>query len=1066
MPKPLLWTIGFLLALCSVSGQTIESEIVRNLELAKTAMAESNPDSMAIYMKKARAASLQKEDLTDYISTSLAIAQALFRTPNAESGLRLLQQVQMDIRQTTQAGTPEEMEICYQVARGFYFLGRYDSCRIQASENLAHFRTPSSTETALDRANHYNLIGASYNASGQPAKALEAFHMVLELRLAALGKLDNRVASIYYNLGNAYTNLRLYNKALEAYTNGIDISEQLLGSDDPSLGRMFLNMGALYDDMGAYDNAIKTYYRALALYEKEPETFADQIADLYKNLAIAFKNKGAFEQSGAYQQRALQRYEQLPGNQSANIADVYTNIALLAGIKKKLAEAVQWHERALQLYEQNLPPADPRRIAAHNNLGIAYAESGDFEGALAQLFGIVPLLNAHDELQPQLANLQTDIADVYFKLGDLAQAKAHNLKALAIQEKVFPAKSYRLAITCNSLAEIALLTQLPDTALHYIQRALAANHVHYTAEETQGIPSPGGYLRYEPFVKSLMLKAALLSRNNEQDNSMLLQIHLLYRAADSVLTAVQNELLSSEDKLRLSEQIYNLSQRAIENSLLLSDATSDPRYLEDAFRYAEKNKNTVLAQSITANHAKQFAGIPDRLTALEHQLQANIRYYKLRFTEQPDSSAAARYQEELFNAEIAYQELIPQLETAYPLYYQLKYDQTVPRVSALQFALPDQTAMMSYFAGDSALYSFVITKDEFSVHRASIDDDFYQQQVGLRKSINWQLDEDYVALAYTLYQKLFPIALNPRIKSLIIVPDGTLSKLPFETLLTRKINPRRGFQASKLPYLIQDYDICYALSGALYYQQRVATANPQIAGEGLMAYAPVFSEQQNVVSFDNGVFNPLRNAKAGGVGRAITLNGAYVTALPATAEEVQSIARVFRQNGEPVVTYLFREANENKLKQSNTQRSRYIHIATHGFINEEQPDLSGLLMFPDSVGQEDHILYSGEVYGLNLSADLVVLSACETGLGKVANGEGLLGLSRAFRYAGAENLIVSLWKVQDRATADLMVRFYTEHLTKQTNRFATPLRQAKLDMIRSETFSHPYFWSAFVLIGE
>ncbi|MBK7873607.1 MAG: CHAT domain-containing protein [Saprospiraceae bacterium] len=557
-----------------------------------------------------------------------------------------------------------------------------------------------------------------------------------------------------------------------------------------------------------------------------------------------------------------------------------------------------------------------------------------------------------------------------------------------------------------------------------------------------------------------MHKAQLMRMGGDQ--TALLRAKLLYEVADSALTLVRNELLSSEDKIRLSEKFYKLSQAAIENCIHLAEVSGSQQYLEEAFAFSEKSKSNVLAQSLAANQAKQFAGIPDSLIALEDQLKSDINFFNLKLAEQPDSIEKILYQNELFTAQQAYRNLITQLENKYPFYYQLKYDQTVPRVRAIQFALPENTALVSYFTGDSVLYSFVISKKDFAVYRSAIGNNFYEDQVGFRKSITNKLDDDYIMLANNLYQKLFPFNIDKNIQSLIIIPDGTLSKLPFEALLSKKVNPRNEINFSQLPYLVNNYEMSYALSARLYYQEQSVTTTQQ-QSEGLLAYAPVFGELQSTESFINDIRNPLDNQ---GINRNITFDGKFITPLPATANEIQAIAAVFKQKGQKATTLLYQNANEKRLKQLDISQSRYLHIATHGFINEEQPDLSGLLFFPDTTAAEDHILYSGEVYNLNLNARLVVLSACETGLGKVTSGEGLLGLSRAFFYAGAENLVVSLWNVQDQATSDLMVAFYQEHLNNDSNNFGNPLQQAKLNMIRTDRFSHPYYWSAFVLIGQ
>jgi CHAT domain-containing protein len=163
--------------------------------------------------------------------------------------------------------------------------------------------------------------------------------------------------------------------------------------------------------------------------------------------------------------------------------------------------------------------------------------------------------------------------------------------------------------------------------------------------------------------------------------------------------------------------------------------------------------------------------------------------------------------------------------------------------------------------------------------------------------------------------------------------------------------------------------------------------------------------------------------------------------------------------------YLEHEAKEANLKSTALRDYRYVHFATHGLFNEKSPKLSGLVMAQDTTSNEDGILYLGEIYNLDLNADLVTLSACETGLGQIAKGEGIIGLTRGFLYAGAANLLVSLWQVNDQTTADLMVDFYGNMLNGQTK--AVALRQAKLNLIRSHPeYAKPYYWAPFVLVGR
>ncbi len=206
--------------------------------------------------------------------------------------------------------------------------------------------------------------------------------------------------------------------------------------------------------------------------------------------------------------------------------------------------------------------------------------------------------------------------------------------------------------------------------------------------------------------------------------------------------------------------------------------------------------------------------------------------------------------------------------------------------------------------------------------------------------------------------------------------------------------------------------------------------------------------------------------------------------LPHSRREVQQIARLYP--AAEVVLHLGSEAREERVKSGEAERARYVHFAAHGVLNENKPEYSGIVLTlaataPTPAGEsarpserekatersepvEDGLLQVYEVFNLKLNAELAVLSACETGLGKEVRGEGMVGLTRAFLYAGAEAVAVSLWKVADPATAELMVRFY-RHL-KAGMKKAEALRQARLEMFGQAQYVHPYYWAAFVLVGK
>lgn len=1057
----MLLSTSFLSAQKELTLKKAETAIDQALQLAQ--QEEVNEDSLILFLNTARSAYMESEVYATYATTAAEVAQSLYRARFSSIGVQWLKSVDADISAVKGKDYEGCIALAYQLARGYYFSANFDQCLEAASENLKKIDS-----TSADYADHLNLIGVVYRQQGKLLQSANTLEKVLTIREQLYGAQHNSVASVLNNLGVTYRNLGLYNEAADIYHQALEIRKEILGPDHPDIASLYLNMGVLYLGKLEFGTSIEYLNQALNIYQLDSKLYQDKILAVYNNLAIVYRHKGAHQEAEAYYRKALNEYENLSGDYNEYIGDIYVNWSNIYSDHQQYDRALDLLQESLKNYHKVLQPDHPKITVAANNLGRTYFEAEDYEAANQVLTDLYQLIEDNSEQKVRMANLNNDLADVYFRKGDLQNAFMHNQKALELQKELFNSESYRLAYSYNKLAEIASAKGQTEEALTYIQQAMASNHANYEANSSAKIPpSAQGFIKYDYFVESLMLFAQLSAKKG--DAKSLLQAKMYFDIADSVLVQMRDELVSWEDKITLSQQIFEVSEATIENQIQLVAATGDTRYWEAAFERSEKSKNNILAQSIQANQARRFFGMPDSLIHLEDRFQSDINYYKLVLLEEPDSLEEALFQEKLFEAQRSYRGLVKQMEEDYPYYFQLKYDRSVPRISAIQYAMPEKTALISYFTGSANLYCFVITKNDFQVYQSPIDDDFFDQQVGFRKSITYLDDlfyEDYCNLARSLQKTLFPFTLDPDIESLVIVPDGNLSKLPFEALLTKDVQQKSTPDFSALPYLIKEHNVHYELSATMYYQEKSLQSALETSGTGLMAFAPVFAEPQELDLFKTETRDPLPTDLDVENGRDVTLDGKYVKALPGTAEEVQSIVKMFQEKGETVSAYLFQEASEKQLKSSALKKQQYIHIATHGFINEKQPDLSGLMFYPNSSDSEDHILYSGEVYGLNLNADLVVLSACETGLGQVARGEGLLGLSRAFRYAGADHLIVSLWKVEDKATANLMAGFYKDLLEAESPHFTQPLHRSKLDMIASKTYSHPYYWSAFVLIGS
>jgi CHAT domain-containing protein len=413
---------------------------------------------------------------------------------------------------------------------------------------------------------------------------------------------------------------------------------------------------------------------------------------------------------------------------------------------------------------------------------------------------------------------------------------------------------------------------------------------------------------------------------------------------------------------------------------------------------------------------------------------------------------------ELVAAEDALDEFQLEVRRSNPKYAGLKYLQPFTHDRIQRELLDADTALIEYAIGDRKSFAWFVSKDKVSCAALPAKKELNSLIADYRKSLTERVPalaarqaiQDLKRRGRQLYQVLLePFdSILQSFPKLIIVPDNALSYLPFETLVAERGG--KGQDANG-HYLLERFSIVYAPSASALAAVRAG----QAAGSaGLLAFGdPVYSVRQHAQGSDSD------GSKLGYyAGRGFDFRR-----LPYTRTEVTSIGTLFAPAERQV--FVGEDANEQKVKSERLERYRYLHFAAHGVVDEENPGRSGIILSLGGSDKEDGILQMTEIMRLKLGADLVTLSACRTGMGKVVSGEGVLGLSRAFIYAGARSVAVSLWNVNDTATADLMKRFY------RGMNAGTPkdeaLRQAKLDLLngRQAAWRHPYFWGSFVLVG-
>jgi CHAT domain-containing protein len=312
-------------------------------------------------------------------------------------------------------------------------------------------------------------------------------------------------------------------------------------------------------------------------------------------------------------------------------------------------------------------------------------------------------------------------------------------------------------------------------------------------------------------------------------------------------------------------------------------------------------------------------------------------------------------------------------------------------------------------------------------------------------------------------------------KRLLIVADGALNYVPFEAL----VKSADGGDYSSLPYLIKSNEIVYAPSASVVGAIRQNTSNS--GGRAMLILAdPVFNSNDTRAK---GAGSTTSTAETRGLGiqsalSDLTGSDAATTGVPAkmqglplarlagTRTEAEQIVKLAKASGTQTDLWLDLDASEDNVDARDISKYRILHIATHGLLNAERPQFTGLVLSLVGNKSQDGFLRTDEVFNLRLGSPLVMLSACETGLGKEKRGEGVMGLTRAFMYAGAPTVGVSLWSVADKSTAELMSDFYRRLLASQPVPATAAMRDAQLAMIAGKKYSAPFYWAPFVLVGD
>jgi len=990
-------------------------------------------DTAIVFYDSARAMYAQAQLLGNQIRCLIGKAMCLQSKGNYDKALEVLR-MGPEAERTLPQEEPGVAALRFvELGQIYRQQGKYDTALAAARQAFDILHEYSLREDDLTW-EIFSLFAGTYSDRGDLDSALAYNHRALLLYPTPEGEQRTKISNSYNSIAVIYQARGDYLGALSPYMKALEILRAELGENHPDIAGLYNNIAVIYMRLGDYDLSLEYHLKSLAILTETLESGHPSFGIRYNNIAMVYRSKGEFEKALEFGQKSKAIFVNKLGARHPNVAGVVNNIGRTYADMKEYKPALESYEEALAIWEEKLGPKHPNVTQSYFNIGEAYGKLGDTENAVSWLE-----------------------------------------KSLRIRRETLGGKNVKVAQSYSGLGSVYTDRQKPDLALHYFQLALIALVEEFSDTNTHANPQALKSSSDLDLLESLAGKAGALNRRydgNHQLDDLKASLDT-YECATQLVETLRRGYGAEGSKIALGRTAFNVYERGVQVALKLFTVTRDAAYTSRAFSFAERSKAGVLQDAIAESHARHFAGIPDSLLDHESALRLDIVYEETQLQKekekkgQANKSRVAQWENAVFDSRRKYAVLMEDFENRYPAYHSLKYQKNVASLQEIQNQLmDDKTALLEYVAGDSTVTVFAVTKHRCFATSRSLHSSLATVAQNFRRALTNLDVKAYIELGNELYSYLIaPVMQELRgIQKLYIIPDGILNYLPFEALLTKRVNKTPAVNFGRLPYLIRDFEISYNLS--VRFLLAGETGEKLNRGGPFAGWAPVFADKAphgNVVLSAAVKSNADRGEKK--ATRSITVDGERFTELKESENEVKSISALFEAQRRPARVFLHSAARESEIKSQNAESYRFIHIATHGLINEDQPELSGIIFAaPDSSSSEDGVLYAGEVYNLRLNADLVVLSACQTGLGTIAKGEGILGLTRGFMYAGARNVLVSLWQVADKSTAELMVQLYRNILMGQP--YSTALRKAKLSLIAGAKYAHPVEWSPFVLTGR
>lgn len=891
-----------------------------------------------------------------------------------------------------------------------------------------------------------NRVSENFRMSFQFDTVIAILDGNLDIIAEHLNNDPAELAEVYYIIGKCYDWQREVQKSLQAHNQALEIRRDLFGENHFDIARGYRAIGEMfrYDDQSM--NAEKYLAKAAYILVNLGCENSLEAGNTYYSLASTYRGLGDYDKASIYCIKALSVFENIYINTFDNRTNCYSLIANINFNKRNYEESNYYNSIAINmlLEQKNLTRPQQRNLANYmNTVASTYTKKKSYDSAFIYLSKSLNIYKKMEGNDDNVSLIYQNTGINHTDLGQFDSAYSYLSKAIEIRKQIFGEKHFKTSSSFRFMGKLFEKMGELDQALNYYQQAIVAgsgkkfNNYHPDTNPDHESLTYDGSLLEALWKKGAVLKKIYLKEKNRRKSELSLE---------TLLIAIENmdgnqELYQLEGStLLMTRDYYGVFEDALDVSYILYELTNNKKYLETAFFAMEKSKARLLFDSFSKLQKNQMVGIPDSLVAVEHSIKSRLASLTrdLENEQKKDSvnnTKIKELEEKIFQRTVRLEIFFESMEATYPSYANAVKSELLDLTTVQNSVTKEGSILVDYFWGDSALFSLVIQEGEVRFIRQPIDPvkllvSKYQAHLleGPQFTDRSARFKEFSENAFALYQLLFKEVGQPKEKSLIIAPDGLLRFIPFEALVVKE--PEKGItDYDKLRYVVHYYPTSYVYSANLWAME--PKSEPR---------------KLRVLGFSHsGLDNEMPTKQT--------------NELPGTALEIEVL-----KNQMKGLCFSGLEATKQHFID-HAQDYDIIHLAIHG-ISDSISHLNNRLLFRNPADEHSsEPLYEYELYNFRLNSKLAVLSACESGIGKNFQGEGVYSMSRAFSYAGCPTTVMSLWRISDKTTPKILEQFY--HQISRGKDIDYALRTAKLNYLKENpgSLAHPSYWAAMVVHG-